>query len=139
AKDTFSSTTIRSVLSEIYAADKTVVDKKVNNSTVISIVRKAVVRRNDSARQYIAASRTDLAETETREADLLSTFLPPLKSEAEVDSILRDIISQQNLKDVNPHKRKGELLKAFYSKVDKSLVDGDMVQHRAKEHLANSP
>ncbi|KAH9912158.1 uncharacterized protein BXZ73DRAFT_107600 [Epithele typhae] len=65
-KDTMKSTTIRSVLSEMNAADKAA-----------------------SGGNFEAARRPDLAEKELQEAALINTFLPPLMSQATVDATLR--------------------------------------------------
>lgn len=70
------------------------------------------------------------------EAALLSTFLPALLSEKEVDRVLESVISQQDTKVVDPKRAAGQVLKAFYSKVDKSLVDGQLVKQRADALLS---
>ncbi|KAI0320764.1 GatB/YqeY domain-containing protein [Amylostereum chailletii] len=136
AKDTATATTIRSVLAEVYSADKASADQKISSSAIVALLRKASARRVDSATQFIQASRPDLADKEKQEADLLAQFLPPLLSEAEVDRILKQIIEEQfpqSPKD--PRKAIGMVFKAFYAQVDRSAVDPDMVKRRA-DHLA---
>jgi len=124
-KDTLASTTLRAVLAEVYAADKASNDEKVSSSTVFSILRKAAARRTESATQFTAAARPDLAEKELHEANLLSQFLPALISEAEIDSHLQKIL------DRLPYGWKpGIIFKEFYSVVDKSTVDPVMVKKR---------
>jgi uncharacterized protein YqeY len=135
-KDTFASTTLRSVLSEVYAADKTS-PPKVSCSAITSIIRKAVLRRRDSASQFISASRLDLADKEKREADILSTFLPPLLAESEIDRVLRDVLVEHK-PESDPRKALGKVFKSFYSKVDKSTVDTDLVKQRAEILLTNT-
>jgi uncharacterized protein YqeY len=134
-KDTFTSTTLRSVLSDVYAADKTS-PPKISSSAITTIIRKAALRRTDSAAQFINASRPDLAEKEKREADILSTFLPPLLSESEIDRVLRDVLAEHK-PEGDPRKALGKVLKAFYSKVDKSTVDAGLVKHRAESLIRN--
>jgi len=135
-KDSCTSTTLHSVLSEIYAADK-LSNEKVTPSTVISILRKAALRRNDAAAQFTKASRPELADKERREADVLTSFLPPLLSEAEIDLTLREVIDALPM-ETNALKLQGKMLKAFYSKVEKSLVDPNVVKKRAEAMLSNS-
>lgn len=89
----------------------------------------------DSAAEFKAASREDLAETEMKEAEFLSSFLPPCLSEEQIDSILQECLSTQ--KDSNP-RALGMLMKAFYSKVDRSTVDGQLVKSRAERMLNQS-
>ncbi|KAF8170209.1 Yqey-like protein-domain-containing protein [Mycena galopus ATCC 62051] len=125
SKDTQTSITLRGVLAEIHSADKTV-NQPIDSSAIYSIVKKAAARRTDAAAQYTAAGRPELAEKETAEATLLSQFLPPVLSEAEVDSILQNILAVTE----DPQKKPGNIFKVFYGTVDKSTVDSDMVKRR---------
>lgn len=134
-KDSFASTTLRSVLAEIQAADKQSPDQKIGASSIVSIIRKATQRRNDAAEQFVKSSRPDLAEKERKEVELLSSFLPPLLPESEIDRLLREAMDEQVSPGENPHKASGKIYKAFYSKVDKSLVDPDLVKRRAEALL----
>ncbi|KAF9467260.1 GatB YqeY domain-containing protein [Collybia nuda] len=134
-KDTVASTTLRSVLSEVYAADKAS-NNKIPPSTIANILRKAVIRRVDAASKFTEASRLDLAEKENCEAELLSKFLPPLLSEAEIDRALREVIEALP-GGAEPRKSLGRIFKEFYSKIDKSTVDPSVVKQRAESLLAS--
>jgi len=134
-KDSFTSTTLRTVLSEVYAADKTS-PTKISPSAIISIIRKATLRRTDSAAQFTSAFRLDLAEKEKREADILSAFLPPLLAESEIDRVLRDVLAKHKHQG-DPRRALVQVFKAFYAKVDKSIVDTDLVKSRAETLLLN--
>jgi len=135
SKDTIKSTTIRSILSEVYSADKTQ-PQPLSPSSIVSIIRKATSRRLDAATEFDKAQRPELAEKERKEADLLSDFLPALLSESDIDGVLQGVIDEQN---PAPGDRKavGMLFKAFYSKVDRSHVDSDLVKKRAEALLAS--
>jgi uncharacterized protein YqeY len=61
-------------------------------------------------------------------------FLPPLLSQAEIDRVLQEAIAEC-LQDSNPKKVLGLVFKSFYSKVDKSSVDSDLVKSRASALL----
>jgi len=134
-KDSFTSTTLRSVLAEVYAADKTS-PPKVSSSVVASIIRNANVQRIHSAAQFASASRLDLADKERREADILSAFLPPLLVESEIDGVLQDVLAEHK-PEGDPRRPLGKVLKAFFAKVDKSTVDASLVKHRAEALLSN--
>ncbi|KAJ7502778.1 Yqey-like protein-domain-containing protein [Mycena galericulata] len=125
SKDTLASTTLRGVLAEVYSADKAAHDQKVASSTIISILRKAAARRTEAAAQFTAAARPDLAEKEIREANVLSQFLPPLLTEADIDSHLQKILDR-----FASAQKPGIIFKEFYSVVDKSTVDPRMVKER---------
>ncbi|KAF8520378.1 GatB/YqeY domain-containing protein [Hysterangium stoloniferum] len=131
SRDSFSSTTIRSVLSEIYAAQKAAV-QPLKTPEIVSIIRKAEQRRLDSARQFESASRADLAEKEQKEANLLACYLPTMVPVSEIDRVLRRVISGITEKD-NVKKAKGLVLKLFYSEVNKNAVQGEVVKQRLDE------
>ena len=138
----------------MYAADK--LSSKISSSAINSIIRKATIRRvsvfrilwlschrnsiiillqTDSAAQFIKATRYDLAEKEQREADVLSAFLPPLLGEAEIDRILQEILSENRPQGSDPRKALGQVFRAFYAKVDNSMVDPDLLKRRTERLL----
>ncbi|KAG6866611.1 hypothetical protein C0991_000721 [Blastosporella zonata] len=134
AKDAIMSTTLRAVLSEVYAADK-VANDKVPSSTIASILRKAVIRRNEAAAKFVQASRQDLADKELQEARILETFLPALLSKADIDTTLREVIESLPA-ETRSQKSLGQIFKLFYQKVDRSTVDTNLVKERAEVLLA---
>jgi Yqey-like protein len=147
---------VQSILSEVYAADKVSNGKKVESPAIATFIRKACTRRVrtfhctifcpfvthslaqlDSADQFNRASRPDLAAKERQEADLLAGFLPPLLPEAEIDCILKGVISEQlSETQIDPRKSIGKVFKTFYAQVDRASVDPDLVRRRAEALLA---
>lgn len=91
--------------------------------------------QTESASQFTRASRPDLAEKEKREADVLTNFLPPLLSEAEIDHTLTEVIAALP-SGTDPRRGLGLVFKGFYAMVDKSVVDSDVVKKRAEVLLA---
>ncbi|KAG2153892.1 GatB YqeY domain-containing protein [Suillus clintonianus] len=135
AKDSMTSMTLRTILSEVYAADK-LAGSPVSSPAIIAILRRATLRRHDSANQFVKASRPDLAQKEQREADIIAPFLPPLMSEADIDRVLNEVIAETTL-DGDSRKILGQVYKTFYSKVDKSNVDTETVKRKAEALLLN--
>ena len=62
--------------------------KALTDADVISVLTRMVKQRNDSRTQYEAAGRTDLAEQEAFEIDVVRSFMPTPLSEAEVDALI---------------------------------------------------
>ncbi|KAF8588692.1 GatB/YqeY domain-containing protein, partial [Ramaria rubella] len=120
---------IKSVLAEVYAAQKQSASATLKPSDITSIIKKAEQRRLDSMRQFESASRMDLAEREQKEAAILATYLPAMLSTAEIDTVLRRIITESS-EQVNIKKAKGHALRSFYSEIDKNAVQGDIVIQR---------
>jgi len=134
---------VQSVLSDIYAADKTPAGL-IPDSSIVSILRKSMARRVDSANQFSSASRPELADAEKREAAALSEFIPPSMSSAQVDEVLNRIFQQHQQQapdseflSSNPKRAMGIILKAFYSQVDKSLVDSQMIKDKVQTLLSS--
>jgi len=90
--------------------------------------------QTEAASKFLDASRSDLADNETREATLLMTFLPPLMSEADMDHTLKNIIDSLTARGDVPKTQAliGLVFKEFYARVDKSNVDPIQVKRRAQ-------
>ena len=82
--------------------------------------------------------RSDLAEAELKEANLLAAFVPPTMAREDVDRILGEIFSNEAIGTVEPRRAKGMLLKAFYARVDKSAIDGQLVKQRVDSLLSTT-
>ncbi|KAF9484483.1 GatB/YqeY domain-containing protein [Pholiota conissans] len=134
-RDTHTSMTLRSVLSEINSAEKTS-NGELSSSEVANVMRKAIQRRSEAAAQFGKANRPDLAKKEQEEVELLSKFLPPLLSAADID-IHINFILETLPKETDPRKISGLIFKEFYSRVDKSTVDSNLVKERAHTLLTS--
>ncbi|MYE86406.1 MAG: GatB/YqeY domain-containing protein [Gammaproteobacteria bacterium] len=62
--------------------------KALADADVIAVLTRMVKQRNDSRSQYEAAGRTDLAEQEAFEIDVVRSFMPTPLSEAELDALI---------------------------------------------------
>ena len=64
------------------------------DADIIKLIQKLAKQRNESAEQYTAAGRPELAANELAEAKVLESYLPKQLSEEEVEARLRTIISE---------------------------------------------
>ena len=64
----------------------------------IKIIQKLVKQRRESAEIYKENNRPELYEKETTEADVLEKYLPAKMGEAELENVLKDIISRVEAK-----------------------------------------
>ena len=85
---------VRSIKSAILLA-KTAEGAKENleDADVVKMIMKLAKQRRESAEQYTAAGRPELAENELAEAAVLEEYLPRQLSEAEVEEKLKEIIA----------------------------------------------
>ena len=85
-----------SAIRMLLAACKQVeVDRRVElaDADVIAIVEKELKKRRDSATQYRAAKRDDLADGEEFEVGVLSAYLPQQASPDEIAAVIADAIA----------------------------------------------
>jgi len=131
-------TTLRSVLADVQAADKVHKDGKISASAIRAFIAKGIVRRHEAASQYDKAQRSDLAAKERQEAAILQKLLPPAMPESQIDEILKGILA--SFPATNQRISLGQIFKAFYAQVDKSLVRPDLLKRRTQALLpADSP
>lgn len=94
AKEMSTVTVIRSVQAAIKQIE---VDERIelDENRVLTIVEKQVKQRKESVKAFASAGRDDLASKEQAEIEILSQFLPVAMTEEELDSIIAQIISEQ--------------------------------------------
>lgn len=67
---------------------------EVADAEVVKIIQKLVKQRKESAEQYIACGRQELADNEMAEAAAMEPYLPKQLSETEVEEVLKGIIAE---------------------------------------------
>ncbi|HYC90277.1 MAG TPA: GatB/YqeY domain-containing protein [Thermoanaerobaculia bacterium] len=66
---------------------------ELSDEEAMSVIRKAVKQRQDSIEQYSNAGRTELADKERSEMEILKAYLPAELSEEELEAGLREIVA----------------------------------------------
>jgi len=95
AKDKNTYPTLRLVVSAIKDAEiagRTKGQKELSDSDITSILKKMIKQRNESCDVYKKAGRNELLENETKEIEVISSFLPKQLSEEETKKICEDAI-----------------------------------------------
>ena len=67
--------------------------KALSDDDVIGVLNRMLKQRNDSLSQFKDAGRTDLADQEQFEIDLIRTFMPEPLSEVELDALVESTIA----------------------------------------------
>ena len=67
--------------------------KELGDADVVSVIEKMIKQRRESIAQFEKASRTDLAEAEKAEVQVLSAYLPAQMSEADIQKEIDSAIS----------------------------------------------
>lgn len=66
--------------------------KPLSDSDAIAVLDKMVKQRRESIDQFSQAGRTDLAEREQRELDVLQRYLPQPLSDSEIDALIEHVL-----------------------------------------------
>ena len=83
------------------------------DAEIISIVQKEIKKRRDSVEQYEKGGRPELAVIETREITVLEAFLPSALTATELESLVREVISELK---ASSKKEMGPVIKAVQAK-----------------------
>ena len=104
---------------------------ELSDEEAMTVIRKAVKQRQDSIEQYTNAGRTELADKERSEMELLRTYLPAEMSEEELEAGLREIIASTGAAS---KKDMGKVMKEATARY-KGRVDGKKVQEAVSRLL----
>lgn len=89
----------------------------------LKALQKMVKQRRETAEVYIGQNRSDLAETETFQANIIETYLPKMMSEDEIKAALKGIIAESGATSPSDMgKIMGLANKAFAGKADNKIV-----------------
>ena len=89
--------TLRLVVSgikDLLIANRTQDIKEVSDQDVMGILKKMVKQRNESCEVYKKAGRTELFEIETKEIEIISSFLPKQLSEEDTKKLCEEAIKK---------------------------------------------
>jgi uncharacterized protein YqeY len=105
--------------------------RELNDEETIAVISSLVKQRQDSIEQFTKGNRLDLVEKESKELEVLRTYLPPQLSEAEVRDIIKKAVAETG---AIGQKDMGKLMKVVMPQV-KGKADGKMVNDIVKELL----
>lgn len=133
AKDAVRLASVRAIKSAILLAKTSEGgSKELTDGDIVKLIQKLSKQRRESAEQYAAAGRQELADNELAEAAILDTYLPKQLSEAEVEEKLKTIIAEVGAsKPSDMGKVMGVATKQLAG-----LADGKMISSVVKRLLA---
>jgi uncharacterized protein YqeY len=98
----------------------------------VEVLQRERKRRLEAAEAYRDGGRTDLAEAEEQEAELISGYMPEQLSDAELGAIVGDAVAESG---ASSPKEMGKVMALVMPKV-KGRADGKRVSAAVKEHLS---
>jgi len=121
AKDKNTYPTLRLIVSAIKDAEiagRSKGQKEIKDSDIISLLKKMIKQRNESCEVYKKAGRNELLESEKKEIDVISKFLPKQLSDEETKRVCQEVIKTTGASSM---KDMGKIMGALKSKHAESL------------------
>lgn len=132
ARDQLRLDTLRSVLSAFnYRRIEAGTD--LSDAEQLAVVQRLVKQRTDSIEQFSKAGRDELAAKETREREILQTYLPAQKSADDIRAVVRAAVAALPADGRN----QGAVMKAVMPEL-KGLADGNAIRQIVVEELASA-
>jgi len=122
--------TLRSVISKL--KDKQI--EKRDNLTKeeeIKVLQTLVKQRKESIDLYQKGGRNELAEIESKEMDIINSYLPTMMDEDDVKKIVESVIKDAGASSIADM---GKVMPEVM-KLGKGLIDGKMAQRLVSEQL----
>ena len=131
-KDELTRDTLRMFKSEV---QKFEIDSKetADDAKVLQIINKMIKQRNDSITQFTNGGRSDLAEKEQSEVDILSKYKPQQLNEAEITSKVKTAITESgaaSMQDI------GKVMGLLKTSITSGTADMGVVSKIVKEQLS---
>lgn len=99
-------------------------EEGLSDEEIIEVMMRAVKQRKDSASQFIAGGRPELAEKEQGEIDVISAYLPAQLSEEEISKTVKETILELDAKSESDM---GKVMGSVMGKL-KGKADGNVVR-----------
>jgi uncharacterized protein YqeY len=106
--------------------------KALDDSEVISVIKKQIKQRQDSIEQFTKGNRLDMADKETKELAILKQYLPAELSSEEIKKIIEEAINLVGAKDM---KDMGRVMKEATAKAA-GQADAKLVSDLVRERLS---
>ena len=118
-------TALRLVLSELQKAEKE------GDGDELAVLRRERKRRREAAEAYRGAARSDLAEGEEFEAQVIETYLPAELSDEQLDELVRQAVADTGAESPRDM---GKVIKHVMAAAE-GRADGRRVSTKVKEAL----
>lgn len=93
AKDKVALDALRAVKSQILLLKTEAKGAEISDEQEIAILQRMIKQRKDSAEQFNAQNRADLAEVEDAQSRVIEKYLPAQLSEEDLEKVMKQIIA----------------------------------------------
>ena len=125
---------IRSAIKDKDISTRTSENKEgINDAEILSLLINLIKQRKDSIEQFQKAKRDDLIKNEQSEIEIINEYLPQQKTQEEIEKIINEIITTNNLESIKDMGKLMSIIKNDYA----GEVDMGLVGKIAKSKLVN--
>lgn len=120
------------------AAGNTAIQKQkgtLEDGEVLEVIQRMIKQHQESVEAFTKVGRSEAAEKEAKEAEILKGYMPAAMEEAELKALIGQTI--QELKVSGPAAM-GQVMKALMPKV-KGRADGKLVSQLVQQLLSGAP
>ncbi len=138
SRDELVRTTLRSALTAIGNAEVAgSASKELSDDEVRAVITKETKRRAESAEAFDGAGRTEQADRERAEGEVLARYLPTQLSDAEVDELARAAVAAVAAEtgETPGMKQMGQVMKKANTAAE-GRAEGGRIAAAVKRHLA---
>lgn len=134
AKDETKKSVLRMLLSAInyFEIQKGGAGYEATDEDVMSVLQKEVKQHQDSIEQFKNAGRQELVDKETKELEVLKTYMPAQISEEEIKKIVDQTIQEVSASSIQDM---GKVMASLMPKL-KGKADGSLISKIVKETLS---
>ena len=133
-RDQIRSSTLRMVLTAITNAEVAgKQQRELSDDDIVGVLSSESKKRREAAEAFDHAGRTDSAEKERAEAEVLADYLPAQLSEAEVSDLVAQTIAALGASD-DGMRAMGKVMRALQPQV-KGRADGSLVAAEVRRQL----
>jgi uncharacterized protein len=130
--DSLAVNTLRGLKSEIRYAQIELKTRESTDDQIIAVISSAAKKRRDSIEQFKAAGRQDLVDKESKELDIILTYLPQQMSADEIETIVKEVIAEVGAAGPSDL---GKVMKVLMPKT-RGKADGKLVSETVNRLLA---
>ena len=123
--------TLRMLKSALHNKEIEKKGEELKDAQVLKIITKQVQEHQDSIEQFKKGKREELVEKETKEMEILKSYLPKQLSEEEITDVIKRIIKEVGAKEKSDF---GKVMKSAMAELE-GKADGKLVSKIASGQL----
>ena len=129
--------TLKLIKTELVKVEKSGIT--IDDAKEVSILLKMIDQRKESIAQYIKGDRSDLAELEQKEIDVIKQYLPEQPTDDEIADYTKDVIKHYIEQNDADYMVSMKDMKAILSMVQEKYptANGKIVSNVLKEYINN--